>query len=111
MDVNKNDAERMFWQSVDLATANPRLYKCWEDWNRFLQETPFYELERGLVEYFGCHPEQVSAWIDWKQSKQMKDDSIVIDTKWAWAQKVTWDSRWPRRFQWLLEDGQVEPED
>lgn len=50
--------ERMFWESVKLATANPRLYKTRMNWNRFLRESQFWEMHDGLVNYFGCSEDQ-----------------------------------------------------
>jgi hypothetical protein len=102
---------KMFWQEVGLARRNPRLYKTWKDWVHYLEVTPFYELAHGLKGYFGASDEQVRAWEDFAQSRDAKDDEIVIQAKLAFAQKATWENgRLPSRFEWLLDEGWEDPD-
>jgi len=101
---------QMFWETVNLAQCNPRLYKTWRDWMRYLRVTPWYELEHGLKGYFGCSQEQSDAWTDWRRSVELNDERILIDAKLAVAQKLTWEGKFPSRFQWLMDEGWEDPE-
>ena len=95
----------VFWKMVDLHTRNPRLAKTFEDWRRYVRVTPFYELEHGLIGYFGFSKPQSDAWSDWKRSVENKDEQLLIDAKLDVAKKMTWEGKLPGRFEWLLDVG------
>lgn len=105
-----SNQEQDFWKMVDLHTRNPRLAKTIEDWRRYVSNTPFYELEHGLVGYFGLSKEQSNAWIDWKQSVDLRDDALLIQAKLDVAKKLTWEDKLPGRFEWLLDVGWEDPD-
>lgn len=104
-----------FFEMLDFATKNPKTYACYAEWTNFLRTTPFYEMEKGLSEYFGCSISQVNAWVSWSRELALSRrdiDNQAVKDKFAKAQRVTWDTgSLPARFDWALNEDVIRTEE